>query len=218
MGYTVSEQKKEEYKRNRKIKETSLREKRRAEKNENNTSNRRLSFLTKIFKALGYNKVEIAKLAGETEQSLYWKLNTVDDCKLSQAQRYLELIGLNLKVRLDNKKSIAPIKLEKNKSGMNNGVKFKIEGDIFEDDYKINTKYPDFIVGCAPGSRLYFLAEYIMSLNVRFSVFLEKVEMEFTSMKRYFSTDDIKISVLFKIAEKTEGDIVYIINKKEENN
>ena len=209
------EETKERYKKNKKEQEAAVRLQRRKEIEDNNVANRRLSFLTNIFKAYGYNNSMIAKKVGTTQQSMSWSFNVADDCRLSQAEEFLSVLGLDLKVeiRKDEKKN-RRIDLADKKEGNNSGVKYSIEGDIIGDVHWINPKMPDYINECTPDKRMYFLATYIPSLGLNMKQLMEMTDMEMTSLRYIFAKDDIKISRIFDIARSTGGEIIWKVNNK----
>ena len=198
------------YERQKKENTRKAREERKKEKEENRESDRRLFFLYKTLKTLGYTHKQIGKAIGVSEQSISWMFSVKDDCRLSMAQKILEHVGYNLQVKL-NRKETPKISYLDAKGGNNNGVKFVIEGDIVEK--KTETRFPYYIQDCTPDKRLYFLAEYIKEITSSLPEISKKTNLEMTIIRYMFTQDDLKISQIYKIASRTDAEIVWKINK-----
>lgn len=210
----TAEQRKERYAENKRKKEALARQQRREEMSENETANRRLSFLANIFKATGHNYSDIAKLCNTTQQSMSWIFSVMDDCRLSQAEQFLRVIGLDLKVELTNKnKQNKEFSLEDKKEGVNSGVHYTIQGDINEILKWTNPKMPDYINECSKDKRMYFLAKYIPNVGMNITELTERFGIEMTSLRYIFQKDDIKISKIFDIARATDAEITWKVNR-----
>lgn len=212
------EERKERYLKSKQEKEASQRKKRKEEVENNTTTDRRLSFMTNIFDALGYNKNKIAKLCGTTQQAMSWYFSVVDDCRLSQAEEFLRAIGLDLKVSINRDgKTPRQVLPDVKKTGQNNGVKFTINGDVAKNIKWINPKMPAYVNACTPDKRLYFLATYLPSVGLPITELMQKCNIDMSSLRYYFTSDDIKISKLFDIARATGGDIIWTVNNRPNN-
>lgn len=209
------EARKERYLKNKKENESQARLQRRKEVADNETSNRRLSFLSNIFHATGYSKNQIAKLCGTTQQAMSWYFSVKDDCRLSQAEAFLDAIGLKLTAILSkDSKGKPPVDLGDKKYGKNSGVKFSIEGDFSEAIKWTNPKMPSYVNDCTPDKRMYFLATYLPTVGLGITEMMERCEIDLTSLRYIFVQDDIKISQIFSIAKGTGGEIKWKVDKK----
>ena len=61
---------------------------------------------------------------------------------------------------------------------------------------------------------MYWLAQYIQSINLPIVELMARCEIDPTSLKYIFVKDDIKISQIYKIAKGTEGEISWKVNLK----
>ena len=207
------EEKKQRYQRNKTEKEKAARKKRREEVANNDTSNRRLSFLTNIFHATGYNMNKVAKLTGTTQQAMSWYFSVKDDCRLSQAEGFLKAIGLSLGVSIvRSDKPGNKINLIEKKFGSNSGVKFTIEGNFADSVKWTNPKMPAYVNDCTKDKRMYFLAVYLPTVGLGITEIMNRSEIDMTSLRYIFVQDDIKISQIFDIAKATGGEIKWEIN------
>lgn len=207
----TDEQRRQRYTQSRREIEKAARAQRKKEQEENTLQNRRLSFLTNLIYAYGYNYSQIAKLVGTTEQAMSWFFSVKDDCRLSQAEVFLEAIGLELGVSIVGKK---PINLDKQLNGEISGVKYTIEGDILSSMKKIHPKMPDYVNNSTPGDRMYFLAQYLPTVGLPITELANRCDMDLSSLRYIFLKDDIKISRIYAIAKATGGEIVWRINEK----
>ena len=207
------EERKERYAKTKKETDRRERDNRKKEVEENRVADRRLSFLKSIFKTLGYTQAKIAELIGTTQQAMSWYFSVKDDCRLSQAEEFLKVIGYSLKVEIKNKKRIVkktPISLNE---GQNQGVRFRIEGD-FKDLLRWSGRpKPYYLEKCSPDARMYWLAQYILLLNEPITQLMQRCEIDMSSLRYIFTKDDIKISQIFQIAGKTDGQISWKVNK-----
>lgn len=201
------------YKEKKKQNEKRARELRKQEKLQNAENKRRLYFLAKTVKALGYNYKQIALKMGLTQQTMTWIFSVKDDCKLSMAENILDAIGFNLGVEIknSNKKYISK---EETTGGTESGVKYTIEGDIVSIQKELGQPMPEYIREINPEARMCFLADYFKSLGFRITDLSNKIEINLTGIRYIFVHDDIKISQIYQIAGKTGGEVIWKINKK----
>ena len=211
----TAEQRKSRYAKTKQQTEKAAREKRQKEKLENTTADRRLSFLTNIIYSYGYNKSKIAKLLGESQQYLAWHFSVKDDCRLSQAEQILSVMGLELKVELVNNKTVqTPIRHFKKAEGENTGVKFTIINQTAKQITLQNTAMPDYINNCPPDARMYFLAQYLPNVKIPITELCNRCEIDMPSLRYIFQKDDIRISQIFQFAKGTGGEILWKISEK----
>ena len=211
----LSEETLTKYKEARKKKEKEMRKLRKEEIKNNLTGQRRLAFLLDIFYSMGYKPIQVAKKSGYTQQSMSWHLSVKDDCKLSQAETWLEAIGLKIKVEL---KPLDPTERIQTKQIPSAGkVKCTIRGDISNDIKNFNVKMPFYINECKPDKRMYFLAQYLPKCGMNITALMQKCKIDLTSLRLIFANDDIKISHIYQVAENTGAEIIWEINKIEEN-
>lgn len=207
------EQRKARYAKTKKETDQRERENRKREIEENRVTDRRLSFLINIFKTLGYTQAKIAELVGTTQQAMSWYFSVKDDCRLSQAEQFLNVIGYSLKVEIINQKTTVKKTQRPINEGENQGVRFRIEGD-FEDVLRWNGRSrPNYLEKCTPNTRMYWLAQYILQLNEPITELMSQCEIDLSSLRYIFTKDDIKISQIFQIARTTKGQINWKVNK-----
>lgn len=206
------EQRKARYAKTKKETDRRERDNRKKEKEEKRTADRRLAFLQSIFKTLGYTQAKIAELSGTTQQAMSWYFSVKDDCRLSQAEQFLNVIGYSLKVEIINKKITEKKVQHPLNEGQNKGVRFRIEGD-FENVLRWNGQpRPSYVINCPTTARMYWLAQYINLLNEPITQLMQRCEIDMSSLRYIFTKDDIKISQIFQIAGKTEGQITWKVN------
>jgi len=205
------EQRQARYRQNQKNREAHVREERKREVAQNQTKDRRLSFLVSVITALGYKLSQVGRMCGFSQQSISWMFGVVDDCLLSKAEKLLGAVGITLKVRIKKEGSVPP-RSPKPKSGSNKGVKFRIEGRFAEEVHLTNPKMPDYVNNCTPSDRMYFLALYLPTCGMPITSLMKKCGIQMASLSYIFTHDDIKISQLFKIAKATGGEIVWKVD------
>lgn len=211
----ILQQKKDKYKKNKQLAEQRARLKRKQEKADNAINDRRLSFLTNIIYSRGYNMKRIAEMIGTTQQAMSWCFSVKDDCRLSFAEEILGVLGLKLSVLMksDGKIPAEPLPEEELK-GMNNGVRFSLEGDIAKTIQRINPKMPDYVNECTADKRMYWLAKFLPTVNIPITEMMKRCDFDLSSLRYIFIKDDIKISQIFKIAKGTGADIIWNISNK----
>lgn len=213
----TTEERNARYAKTKKEKISELRKVRKQEKLDGNASNRRLSFMTNIFSAMGITYKDAGKLCGRTQQAMSYIFSVADDCKLTVAESILDALGLELKVAYkkdDAKQQI--INLGEKKTGKNDGVAFKIEGDFIGAQKWAREEMPQYMRNCQPGDRLYFLASYLPTTGMSITTISRLSGIEFTSFRLMFANDDIRISHIFNIAKATGAEIIWTVNKKKE--
>lgn len=210
------EERKERYRKNKQESLKKDRENRKKEIEENRVPDRRLSFLQNVFKTLGYTQAKIAELTGTTQQALSWYFSVKDDCRLSQAERFLDVIGYTLKVNIRNPQKQPKIETKTPNEGQNKGVKFHIQGDFAEMASWNGRPKPAYLENCQREARMFWLAQYIQSLNEPITEMMRRCGIDLTCLRYIFVKDDIKISQIFKIASGTDGQIYWNITKKKE--
>ena len=203
------------YKKNKQIKDKSDRLKRRQEAEDGRADERRLAFLADIFRTLNYSFYAIAKRTDISQQSLSWMFSVKDDCRLSQAEKILDAIGYTLSVELNagqpplKSNATTPI------TRISNGVKVNIVGDFANLTRLGGFKKPDFVSACQPTARMYWLAQYLQSINLPIMEMIARLDIDHASLKYIFARDDIKISQIYRIAKGTNAEILWKINIKD---
>ena len=203
----------EKYRANKRLKEQNERKKREEERQTNTVQDRKLAFLTNIIYSSGLDMKKVAAKIGTTQQALSWCFSVKDDCRLSQAEQFLNVIGYSLKVEIINQKTTVKKTQRPINEGENQGVRFRIEGD-FEDVLRWNGRSrPNYLEKCTPNTRMYWLAQYILQLNEPITELMSQCEIDLSSLRYIFTKDDIKISQIFQIARTTKGQINWKVNK-----
>ena len=195
--------------------EAEMRRLRNEEKRTGRKHTRRLAFIEMIIRSFGQNIAGIAALCGMSQQNLHWHFSVKDDIKLSMAERILGVLGLELKVEM---KPLGPIPDKSGVSALesltNRHVKIRIEADEF---YRLpdgNPYLPDCIRKCPEESRMHFLARHLVGLGFGITMLSQEVlGMDAVSVKNIFSHDDIKVSLLMNIAERTNSEITWVIRR-----
>ena len=193
-----------EYQETKRQTERRKREQRRLEEAAGKTDERRLAFLVNIYRSLGYTQQSFAAACGVSPQLLNWYTSVTDDCQLSRLGQMLSSIGLHFGVKLDGGTDRG-IPTE----GVGNGVKYRIEGSLA--GMKQGTTLPQYIVDCQPGARLHFLKRFIEDRHESAAEFARTVGIDLTSLRYYFVHDDMKVSALYKMAQATGAEIVWVI-------
>lgn len=170
----------------------------------------RLAFLVNIYKSLGYTQETFAARCGISPQLLSWYITVTDDCYLSRLEQMLAGIGLDIKVRLEGGTTKTILK-----ENSGNGVKYHIEGSL--QNLRLPGYYPDYISECEPDKRMYFLKIFIESRQMKLVEFAKTCDMDSSRIRHYFIKDDIKVSVLYGIAQAYEADIIWTINPLNDN-
>ena len=204
-------QRKARYRENKRTKETRERAARRREVAENRTVNRRLSFLSSIIRASGLTLTQVSRMCGMSQQSISWIFSVVDDCALSKAEKILDAIGIRLSVMIKRDGRV-PVILAGRESGINDGVKFRIEGNLASAVRLTSPKMPAYVNSCIPEDRMYFLATYLPTCGMRITDLMTACDIDMSSLRYIFDHDDIKISQIFDIARATGGVIIWKID------
>lgn len=201
-------EKKKEYGRTKRENEERKRAERRSENEEGRTEERRLAFLANIYKTLGYTQETFAEKCGISPQLMSWYMAVTDDCNLTRLEQMLGGVGLGVRVRLEGRTE-SPVR----KEGSGNGVRYRIEGSF--ENLRAPSELPGYVTACTPDKRLYFLREFIEGTRLSLAQFARRCGIDSTSIRYYFSRDDVKVSVLYKIAKANGADIVWSINPKD---
>ena len=206
----MMEEKRLNYLRTQKENVRRKREERKKEAEEGRENERRLAFMVNIIRTLGYDLKTVARKSGIPSQTIYWYTATADDCHLSAAEQIMTSIGIKLGVKMEKKTETAPILVEDTKKS--NGVGIRIEGVLPTKEAK---KTPSYLDKVTPENRLYFIKEIIQDSNMVLSHFAKRCGMDPTSLRYYFDKDDMNISILYKIAQGMNMNIVWTIEPLE---
>ena len=205
----ITEEKKQEYAENRKQKNKELLQQRKEEKEENKTQERRLAFIQNILNSYGVTRNDLARELGNTTQNLYWIFSVRDDCTLSKAEEILAVCNINLEVELKPK-----IKRLDNREFLSDGITNKIVGELAETSTFHTVKQPKYITDCEKDSRMYFLAEFITENEIDTRLLEKKIESSYGHLRQIFMTDNIYLSMIYKIANATNSEILWKISAK----
>lgn len=197
------------YRERKKENERRKREQRREEVDSGRVGERRLAFLVDIYTSLGYTQQSFAEACGISAQLLNWYVSVTDDCPLSRLEAMMGKVGLAITVRLD---AVHLGKIQRTFS--RNGSKYRIEGSF--EGVKAKSLLPEYITSCGPERRLHFLRTFIEESNMTVPVFCKKCEMDMTVLRYYFNRDDMKLSILYGIAEHTGAELVWTVNPLQE--
>ena len=204
----IDPEKKAEYVRTKRANEARKRAERRSEQEEGRADERRLAFLVNIYKSLGYTQETFAAKCGISPQLVSWYVSVTDDCNLSRLEQMLAGLGLGVKVRLE-----ASAGNQIRKEGSGNGVKYRIEGSL--ENLRAPSILPEYITECGPEKRMYFLKEFIEGRRMKLVDFAKKCDVDSTCIRYYFVKDDIKVSMIYKIAQANDAEIIWSINPLE---
>ena len=196
--------KKKEYVQTKRQNEARKRQERRAEIEEGRMDERRLAFLVNIYKSLGYTQETFAKKCGISPQLVSWYVSVTDDCNLSRLEQMLAGIGYEVKVELKG-----PTRKPINERGVSNGVRYTVQGVFAESG--VTPTLTEYISDCGPSNRMYFLKEFILSRKMRLIDFAKKCEVDPTCIRYYFIKDDIKVSMIYKIAQANDAEILWTV-------
>ena len=203
----LSKEKKEEYKENRAVLAKANREKRKQEVNDGTTQNRHLAFLRDLIDASGYNMSTLAKQMETTQQSLHWIFNVRDDCKISRAEEILAALGLTLKVKIKRNPLKPEVQKLSGRKYIAHGVENSIVGDFPTRGSQV--KVPEYVQNCPENARLRFLADYFIEMGIGVKQFENMLGYSNSFLLAAITRDDLLISQVFTIAEKTGGSIVW---------
>ena len=193
------------YRERKKANERRKREQRREEVDSGRVGERRLAFLVDIYTSLGYTQQSFAEACGISAQLLNWYISVTDDCPLSRLETMMGKVGLSISVRLD------PAQVGKiQRTFSRNGSKYRIEGSF--EGVTAKSLLPEYITTCGPERRLHFLRTFIEDSNMTVPVFCKRCEMDMTVLRYYFNRDDMKLSILYGIAEHTGAELVWTVN------
>ena len=198
----ISEEKRALYNENRRRAVKEKKEQRDKEKNEMTTDSRRLGFVRNIIYGRGSNLKSVGRQINMSQQSMSW-IFMQDDCYISQIAKMLEAVGVSCSITL----------LQKNKKKEGDTMTYSFKGNVVIP--KSASARPEFITGCTPDKRLFFLAEFFKDLDMTTYQIFSKLQSYRTSFERYFDKDDIKLSVLCKIAKTFDSEIVWDLNSIE---
>lgn len=206
---SINPEKRKEYDDAKRANEKRKREARREEETSGRLEERRLAFLVNIYRSLGYTQQTFAKTCGISPQLLNWYISVTDDCQLSRLEAMLASIGLSVSVTLDGGR-----KRDIQTEGTGNGVRYRIEGTFA--GIRPPSRLPQYIDECTKQNRLHFLRTFIEDRNETAPEFARTCGFDLTSLRYYFVHDDLKLSVLYKIAKATGAEIVWKVNPKEQ--
>ena len=194
--------KKDKYyeKRNAEIKKK--REERKKQMLEGREEERRLWFVTTILKKKGIKLCEVAKSLGISPANLSHVFTVQDDCLLDRVEQILDFAGIKHRLYFDYSHPRKETPAKKTAFGFRGNVEIYNQPD-----------FPNFITACSEKSRLRFLAEFIMDTYKSYSDFLNTVGMYYSTMKTFFDQDNIKISRLCTISEKTGVELIWDLNE-----
>ena len=198
---------KERYARTKKENEDRKRARRREEADSGAKGLRRLAFLVDIYTSLGYTQSGFADKCGMSRQLLNWYLSVTDDCHLTRLEDMLSALGLGVTVRIET-----PDKDKVSKSVAQGKRRFRLEGSFAGVTAKPD--YPDWLLECAEDRRLHFLREFIESTHLSVPALCRRCGIDPTTMKYYFGRDNLRLSVLYGIAESFDAEIVWSVNPK----
>lgn len=153
-------------------------------------------FFIKIVKSLGLNYRQFSELTGVSQQLISWWL-MVDDCKLSNIISVFDKLGMKIEC------SYSPLPGSKY---VFSSERFSIE---IEDLPAIKTKSDNnkndvLDEALRKNERLRFLAEFINGLEIGLTSFCKNIGIQYFNIYQWFKKDDIKISKIYDIADKTQ--------------
>lgn len=184
----------------------SIKEKRkllREQSRNGNEEGKRLWFVSAILKNKGIKRHEAAAALGVSPQNLSYIFTVQDDCYLDAVQRILDFAGIRCRVTFDACHS-EECGARKNKQNY-----------IFCGNFQVAKEpiCPRFVTACPKNARLRFLAELILDMGIPFTEFIRIINMRYSTVKNYFTRDNIKVSTLCAIAERTGTNIIWELNE-----
>lgn len=216
----IPAEKAREYTDNRNKKKKEMLQKRKNEKKNGATQNRRLAFIVNIMNAYGIKRPELAARMKCTPQSLYWIFSVTDDCTISKAEEMFDAMGLVFKVGLQRKEKAKEIRqLQQLDYTTADGTVSRIVGNvpmiIMKDPDPANV--PQYIKNYPSGKRLTFLARYLEECAMPITKLEDALGLSHGALRLTFISerDDTDISKIYDIAKITKGEISWIIEQKE---
>lgn len=167
-----------------------------------------LDFLRDILRAKGLSMASFARAAGISQQLVYHYFTAKDDISLYNVKKHLAAIGIRLDVDF-GEVSVAQKKYESD-SGQ---IKYTILGETPTRTNNLTPKYIREKVGTE--ARLEFLARALDSMKRS-----EKELCDILGVKRgllmyLFENDDIKVSMLYKIAKQIGRPVLWKVTNVE---
>jgi len=155
-----------------------------------------MNFFIKIVKSLKLSYKQLSELTGVSQQLISWWL-MADDCKLSNIISIFEKIGMKIEC------SYSPLPGSKY---VFSTEKFTIEiGELPVIETKSdNDKNLVIDEAIRKNGKLKFLAEFIDGLEIGLVPFCKNIEFQYFTVYQWFKKDDIKISKIYEIANRTQ--------------
>lgn len=163
--------------------------KKREDLKQNRDGERNLDFLTDMVRDSGLSWAEISRRSGISLQAIDWWLNAADDIRLSRLEQVASAMGLeiSLDIRISELSPLYQIDKIKAKDKIRN---------------KPSPKTDSFMNECRRKAvRLAFLIDFIKEKTYGLSDFARICNLEITTLKMYLKNDDMRLSVLNRIAE-----------------
>ena len=195
---------KEEYDRTQRARIMATKEQRAREKRLGLTGMRRLAFVRDLIYGRGYTLQSLADHVTMTPQGLSWVFNVQDDCSLDILQEILAAVGVSCKVALKCRDSL----------GHDMSIpsrRYRFDGNVAVP--KLIQTYPRIIAECSKEARMHFLAEFIVSTQIPFSLFCKQSGYPNRSYYNFFKADKIKVSFICQIAERFDADVIWTLNE-----
>lgn len=195
---------KEEYYRTQMARIRATKEQRAKEKEQGLTGMRRLAFVKDLIYGRGFTIQRIASRVPMTAQGLWWVFDVQDDCQLDVLERILAAVGVSCSVSLrfrNHGKKDSPI----------SSRRYRFDGNVTIPLYTRN--YPAIVSDCPEGSRMRFLADFIIDTRLPFSAFCMKSGYPERSYYNFFKGQRIKVSFICQIAERFDADVVWTLNE-----
>ena len=181
-----------------------------------NAPKKALGFLTELLKSQNINQKELAERIGVTPQRVSWIFKKADDCSLGRAQDIAKAAGYGLKVDLIPSEEKKRPKKEKISLGdyKYGDVNIKIKGLVLVDRTAPQpVVIADCVKDCTEDRRLWFLANFIKRENVMLNQVTENIGVSKSYLYFSFKTDDIPVSVIYRIAAAYGQDVVWSLEK-----
>ena len=179
-----------------------FRKKAQEDKHNSNLESRRMYFLDHIVKSNGLNWQDVAKISGIHQQTLSWMMIS-DDAKLTRVKEIIGALG----------GSISPEYKPNFDAETESGPSFEIRGRLHVVGVTLDSVVDDTLNH--PERNLYFLAKFLKDRRSSLLALSKKTEIPVSYLKWYFKNDDMRISVIYQIAEAYNCRIVWNLGERD---
>ena len=166
--------------------------------------NANLAFLNNIIRSLGFTWASFARAIGISQQLMHYFL-LMDDILLSEVQDWLSRLGIKLNVHFDGGK---PLPVKPTSSALN----IVWRAGILPVKKKSTMDYQVARLADS-GSRIGFVAKLISESGLSVHEFYARLGVPRTTFGNWLERDDIRVSILYRMAEMTYTRLVWTLEK-----